>query len=123
MAERDFPSFLFVVKKYKLKMTAGAGHFPNFNNFSRYRAKKIAPTLTTISYADYISYPDYSNYSLHFFSTRALFVPPNPKEFDRSRSIFFSTVLSAMLSFWECSSGVSKLMLGATNERCIMSVE
>src|ERR1700749_5086456 len=50
-------------------------------------------------------------------------VPPNPKEFDRKVSISFMTVLVAMLSLAEYSSGFSKLMFGAINEFCIISME
>ena len=57
-----------------------------------------------------------------FFMISALFVPPNPKEFDRNAFIFFEMVLSTMLRCFEYSSGVSKLMFGAIKSCCIISI-
>jgi hypothetical protein len=50
-------------------------------------------------------------------------VPPNPKELDRKILIFFEIVSQIILSLAEASSGVSKLILGAINEWCIISME
>lgn len=54
---------------------------------------------------------------------RVEFVPPNPNEFDRKVSNLNGTHLFVMFSFAEASSGFSKLMVGATNEFFIMSIE
>ena len=44
------------------------------------------------------------------------FVPPKPKELERKTSMFLSTVIGVMFRFAESSSGVSKLVFGATKE-------
>jgi hypothetical protein len=54
---------------------------------------------------------------------RVEFVPPKPKELDRNTSIFFSVAFVTIFNLAESSSGVSKLIFGATNEFCIMSKE
>ena len=51
------------------------------------------------------------------------FVPPNPKEFERKRSISFGVVLEIIFSLAVISSGSSKLIFGAINELCIIIKE
>src|ERR1700754_5105502 len=50
-------------------------------------------------------------------------VPPNPKELDKNIFISFSTVSVARFNLAEYSSGFSKLILGATKEFSIISIE
>ena len=52
-----------------------------------------------------------------------LYVPPKPKELLRTTFTSVSTVLAAIFSFAECSSGFSKLILGATKLFCIIIAE
>jgi len=51
------------------------------------------------------------------------FVPPKPKEFDRKEPISFSTVVCAIFREAVVSSGLLKLILGATKEWFIIRVE
>src|SRR5690606_40283769 len=71
-----------------------------------------------LSFDIYALYP-----SLNFLTTNAELVPPNPKELDKyiSNSCFIvrETKFNSLMS----SSGSSKLMLGAMNPCCIISVE
>ena len=58
-----------------------------------------------------------------FLMTNAELVPPNPKLLLNTVLISVSTVLAAILSFSEYSSGFSKFTLGATKLFCIIKVE
>src|SRR5690606_11623917 len=49
-------------------------------------------------------------------------VPPNPNELDRNNPKSFFRVSAAILILAECSSGCSKLILGATKPFCIISI-
>ena len=49
----------------------------------------------------------------HFLTISVLLVPPKPKEFDKKVLILASRVFFTMFNLAECSSGFSKLILGA----------
>src|SRR5690606_22311827 len=61
--------------------------------------------------------------SVHFFTISEEFVPPNPKELERKQSKEWDSLSGTIHIFPECSSGFSKLILGAMNPFSIMIME